>query len=97
MANAVSKENKGFLRKYDLSTVCQAAVTFVCVYLCVHVLVHVCICKFPTPPLMLAYAIFYSRDGEKEMLAPDSPSVLFLGRTYNYSNECIQKQHISWN
>lgn len=68
---------------YSLSNSC---------HICVNV--HVCICKLQ--PLLWCQPVLSSiPEMEKEMLAPDSQSALFLGRTYNYSNECIQKQHIS--
>lgn len=76
-----------------LSEICQTAVTFVCVH------AHACMYAYGNfqPLLWCQPMLSYIPGIEKEMLAPDSQSVLFLGRTYNYSNERIQKHHISWN
>lgn len=58
--------------------------------------VNVCICKCPPPSLVLAHAISYSRDRKRNVNTWQPKCfVVVLGRTYNYSNECIQKQHIS--
>lgn len=78
---------KLFLNHVWLFAICQTAVTFVCV--CMYAYVNF-------QPLIWCQPMLSSiPEMEKEMLAPDSQIVLFLGRTYNYSNECIQKQHIS--
>lgn len=60
--------------------------------------VNVCIWTFPPPDLVLAHAISCSRDRKRNVSTWQTKCfVVVLGRTYNYSNECIQKQHISWN
>lgn len=75
---------------YSLSNSCL-------VWMCVSVRAHTCIYAYVNFQLLLWCQPMLSSVAEmgKEMLAPDSQSVLFLGRTYNYSNECIQKHHMS--
>lgn len=83
---------KTFFKSQPIIQPSAIQLTFVCVFM----FVYVCICKI-SPSLQCQSVLSSVSEMEKEMLAPDSRSVLFLGRTYNYSNERIQRQHISLN
>ena len=65
---------------YDKMSVC------VCVCLCMFVCTAGAYAYANLQPLLWCQPRLSSApEMEKEMLAPDSQSVLFLGRTYNYS------------